>query len=173
MPRRFHQQVRGTRSVRQNQWLVIDIDEVAIDTNTQLLAASLSAAALLLRPFTVVRTHILVGWRSDQIAASQGCNAAVGLIVVNDQAVVAGVASIPSPVVNQDAPFYVWQPMMQQMIFGSNIGFTQEGYVQYEIDSKAMRKVGPNEDIVVTVENVDNTDGGLFTAIGRFLIKLH
>ena len=174
MARRFTRVFRGrTSSVRQNVWLAVQILHSTIAANTKVLLGSLTASALALRPFTIVRSHMLIQWVSDQAAATESAQAAMGQIVVNDQAVAVGATAIPDPLGNVDAPFFVWQPMDFTFRFVTAAGFESNAGWQYTIDSKAMRKVGNNEDIAMVIANVDSSEGGVFSAFGRFLIKLH
>ncbi len=176
MVRRFTRVVRGAaRSVRQNVWLFIDVPEVSVAVSSKFFLASLDAAALALRPFTVIRTHILISWATDQTSASEEAQGALGEIVVSDQASAAGIASIPSPISNADAPWYVWQAMaFKCLAIGTPSNeFHPRASYQYEVDSKSMRKVGINEDIVMVVENLDATHVARVSAVGRFMVKLH
>ena len=164
--------VQRTAPKRLNQWAFIDIDPVAVAADAVVLAAQLNAAALLLRPFTIVRTHIQVLWQSDQFAAGETPTGVLGVCVTSEQAT--GVTTIPNPMANADSSaFYVWQPMIADFMFGDATGFDSDAGRQYTVDSKAMRKVGPNEQVRWMVENTSATAGALFTAIGRFLVKLH
>ena len=174
MARSFTRMIRGRSvSVRQNVWLFISIPEVAVPAASVLFAGSFFAAALALRPFTIIRTHMLATWGSDQATADEDSQGAVGSVVVQDQAIAVGVTALPSPVTDADAPYFLWQPMAQRFEFVSAVGVQSRSRWQYEIDSKAMRKVGNNEDVAIMVENVDATSGANFSAIGRQLIKLH
>ena len=174
MARRFTRMIRGREvAVRQNIWSQISIPEVAVPAASILFAASFLAGTLSLRPFTIVRTHLLVTWGSDQSAADEDSQGAVGSVIVQDQAIAIGVTALPAPITNADASYYFWQPMAQRFEFGSGVGFAARSRWQYEIDSKAMRKVGINEDQAIMVENIDATSGLNFSAIGRQLLKLH
>ena len=95
--------------------------------------------------------------------------------MVTDQAIVVGGTSLPAPQGNSDASWFVWEPWIASLTFGSAIGFQElvghaSGFV---IDSKAMRKVGNNEDMAIRVSNVDAADGALVQLVGRMLVKLH
>ncbi len=175
MARRFRSSVVGsrTRSIRKSTWSFINIPELSIAANTFNLVGVLSAAELALRPFTIVRTHIVVSWASDQVAASEEALGAMGMLVVSEQAVNAGAASIPEPINDADSPWFVWQGMNYKLLFGDATGFDPKASNQYVVDSKAMRKVGINEEIVMMVTNADALHGARFSAIGRFLMKLH
>jgi len=161
------------KSDRQAVWLGIDIDPVTIAAGATVLVATLNAAALALRPFTVVRTRAMINWGSDQAAASEAPLGALGLIVVSDQAAAAGSGSVPSPVGNTDAPFFVWEPLISTFLFGDLTGFIEPSGYNLVVDSKAMRKVGVNEDVAIQVGNTSSAEGAIAVMIGRMLVKLH
>ncbi len=141
--------------------------------NTAVLTTSLTAAALALRPFTIVRTRGIVTLRSDQIAATEQQQAAYGLTVVSDQAVAVGVTAVPSPVADSQSDWFVYQPMIGAFSFATAIGFEQVGLERYEIDSKAMRKVEEGQDVISVVESGAATGGITVSEFNRILIKLH
>ena len=68
----------------------------------------LNAAALALRPFTVVRTRANLIIRSDQQAASELFEVAYGETVVSEQASAAGVVSVPTPVTEDASDWHVY-----------------------------------------------------------------
>ena len=173
MARRSSRHIAQMRARRESVWGSIEIVESSIAANTQALLGQLTAGFLLLRPFTVVRTHLQVHWRTDQLTATETPLGALGIVVVNDQAAAIGVTAIPDPMANGDAPFYVWQAVIDDFIFVTGTGVATPGGMQYATDSKAMRKVGANEDIAVTAANVSAGDGAIISIIGRMLVKLH
>ena len=158
---------------RSSVWIGLSLAEtsVAAGPNNQLLA-TLNAAALALRPFTIVRTRFQVNYESDQAAVSEFPTGALGFIVANDQAVAAGGGSIPGPVTNSDAPFFVWEGLHGPFTFLDSTGFQQGGTDQRSVDSKAMRKVGNNEDMVIMMGQLSAV-GALIAIQGRMLVKLH
>ena len=173
MPRTFSRMIRGrARQVRQMVWLQFDQADNTVAGNSTELLTSLNAAALALRPFTIIRTRLIIAVRSDQITTTERVRAVIGHIIVSDQASAAGVASIPSPVANADAPFFVYEPLLHDFIFGSGVGFQSPGQTNVTVDSKAMRKVGNNEDMVSVIES-EGTPGLIVTQLGRVLVKLH
>jgi len=153
-------------------WIQMDIGPVNIVADASTQIASLSAGALLLRPFTVVRTRARLHVESDQGAASEIATGAFGMIVVSDQAVAAGSGSIPDPVASSNAPFFVWEPFINSFVFASGVGFEEPAGTDIVIDSKAQRKVGANEDVSMIVEET-NTVGITVAITGRMLVKLH
>ena len=159
---------RSRSAARGNVWLTIGVNNQAIAANTVALLSSLNAAALALRPFTIVRTHLDLFIRSDQSAAIEDPHGAWGAIVVNDQAVATGVNAVPDLVTNGDASFFAYQGFAFQagVANGGNVG------VHYPINSKSMRKVGNNEDIAFMAVNTNASDGLTIYFNGRVLVKL-
>ena len=170
--RSFGQRVVRSKSDRGNVWLGLDLGPTTIAPNTLVLTLSLTAAEMLLRPFTVIRTHLEVSWQSDQGGATENPHGALGIIVVNDQALGIGASAIPDPLNQPDAPFFVWQGLQTQFTFGSGVGFDADAGSRYAVDSKAMRKVGNNEDIAVMVANANTAHGADVGIKGRMLVKL-
>ena len=148
------------------------VGSTAIPANSNVLLATLSVGALALRPFTILRTRLLISWATDQVAAVERPHGIFAQKVVTDQAVAIGVTALPIPFTNADADWFTYQPMVLDFVFGTAVGFTP-GDSQYMVDSKAMRKVGPNEDEVTVITNMDAADGAEITFIGRQLIMLH
>ena len=155
-------------------WLDVQLLDTVVAAATNTLLLSLTAAELLLRPFTIVRTRFLIKYSSDQLAVSETAQGALGMMVVSDQASAAGAASIPGPRTNADAPWFVYEGLVDPFLFASGVGFTGGGSGGYmtKVDSKSMRKVGNNEDVVVMLEQ-RATFGGQVAIEGRLLVKLH
>ena len=108
---------------RQNVWIGVDLGPTVVPASAKVLLGLLDAAALGLRPFTIIRTRLFIHIESDQTAASEVSQGVFGEIVVSDQAVAAGAASVPGPVTNPDAPFIVYEPFVNSFLFGDGTGF--------------------------------------------------
>ena len=163
---------RGPR--RATEWLAsADQAAVVLAGNAARLDQAFSQAQIqALGPFTVVRVRGAIYSRSDQTASTENAFGAVGFMVVREQARVAGIASLPTPIAEEfDDGFFVHQ------FFDAGIQVatgTQVGNISLprmlEFDSKAQRKVSSDDAIVVTVENGDAS--GLAVLIKfRMLIK--
>ena len=162
--------VRPPKSTK--TWLQVDLAPQAVAGSATVLLSSLNAAALAFRPFTILRTRALLRVESDQLSASEASRGAMGMIVVSDQAVAAGTASIPKPTTQADAKFFVWEPWINSFLLASAVGFTENGGERIVVDSKAMRKVAINEDVAIQCSN-SSANGVLATLEGRILIQLH
>ncbi len=164
---------RGARVVSRKRtmvWFGLDLPQTTIAANTKVLVLALNAAELAMRPFTIVRSRWLVNFESDQTVSSEKPAGAIGGIVTSDQASTASV--IPGPVSDPDGDWFVWEPLIAGFLFADATGFVDpSGYVA-KIDSKAMRKVGLNEDVRIMVENGE-AFGAIVNIQGRMLVKLH
>jgi len=101
---------------------------------------------------TIVRTRGLLSVRPTAFSADLDVSGAFGIAIVSDQAFAAGAASVPGPFTDQDWDgWFVWMPMLYRYEFGD---LTGQALISKElvIDSKAMRKVGANETVVVVFE---------------------
>ena len=135
---------------------------------------SLNTAALALRPFTIVRTRFLVSIVSDQLGADEIQIGAYGMAVVSDQAVAVGVTAVPTPITDMGSDlWFVHQMCYNDFQFVSGVGFHSDGAHQYEIDSKAMRKVDIGQDLVVVAEVAGASSGAAFVSGGRMLVKVN
>ncbi len=124
--------------------------------NTKLLLGSFVADI----PVTVRRTRGLIAWRSDQKAADESPFGAFGMCVVSNDAFAAGAASVPGPYSDAESDlWFVHQFCRNDFLFGSNISFDGQAARQYEINSKAMRKLTDEETIPVVIENGNITNG--------------
>ncbi len=165
---------RTIGSRRKTVWL----DFVSTFTATQALAAgasilmaSLNAAALSLRPFTIVRSRGMLWMATDQVAATEDPFGALGSAIVSDQASAIGITAIPTPWTDAGSSlFFQYQMMMANLQFSTAVAYTNVGRT-WEIDSKAMRKVDIGQDLVLVAENGNAAHGLRFGIAMRYLIK--
>ncbi len=168
--------LRSSGPQRTSVWLFIATVEATLaGAPTAVLAAQLNAAALALRPFTIVRSRGIFGMRSDQVAASETQAADLGFAIVSDQAAAIGVTAVPTPLTDKGSDlFYVYEQVFGHINVGSGAGTgvpDQQGGTYRPFDSKAMRKVNEDQTVVVTLEN--EIAGCIAIVSGRFLVKLH
>ncbi len=147
---------------------------VTLPLGSAVLVSSLSASALALRPFTVVRTRGVIFVSSDQSANTENQALNYGHIVVSDQARSAGIASVPTPVAEDNSDWYVFETLMAAIRVATAASVFSIGESRV-IDSKAMRKVDVGQDIVSVVESnaTGISEGSLFRVYFCDLIKLH
>ena len=165
--------MRGGGKRRETLWIGSAAVQQALATAAPFQILNFNAAALALRPFTIVRTRGVIVLRSDQVAATEDYGAAVGFSVVSDQAVAIGVTAVPTP--NTDVSsdlWFVYETIFGRFLFASAVGQNDGQVVQRQFDSKAMRKVEDGQDLSVTVEAAP-FQGSSITVQNRMLVKLH
>ena len=145
---------------------------ISIPAASAVLVLVLSAGALALRPFTIMRSRGIILVHTDQIAGSEEPFGIYGDIVVSDSAAAAGIGSIPTPNTEAEAAWLVYVPLATTIRFGDATGFSNVSNV-FEYDSKAMRKVGIDDELVGVCQNVSSTHGMEIVIVGRALIQLH
>ncbi len=168
--RDFRRGAVAIRKARLTTWLQFLPVETTISSGSFVaLIFSLNAAALALRPFTIVRTHVHLWLRSDQSAAVEVQTNAFGMAVVSDQAVAVGVSAVPTP--NVEAASNLW--FIHRWISGdeSDVATQTRGGQFMQIDSKAMRKVEVGMDVAVVVEGGGVGSGSILGVAARMLIK--
>jgi len=174
--RRFPSTFRArVRARRQSLWLA---DAWVITTSVVdgvVLLKQLNAAALALRPFTIVRSRGYIHLTSDQEAASEKQAITYGHIVVKDQASAAGVGSVPTPETESGSDWHVFEQLATEFVLGTAVGFDAQGGIGRTFDSKAMRKVDLGDDLIQVLEVGATTisEGIVFRDFSRVLIKLH
>ncbi len=174
MPRQFTRSRSGGHGAkRQTRWLgFAPLIDTASDSSV--LISSADAAILSLRPFTIIRTIIEIEHGSDQSVATEAQLSAVGLAVVSDISAAAGIASLPKPVTDIGSDlWFAHQSMVNLFTFKSGVGFESPSSSRYTINSKAMRRVNNDQDIVFVFENSIVGGGATISTLGRMLIKLH
>jgi len=175
MARRTRQRPLRGSTRRESDWFAVNPSQSTVTAGGGTLIGSLNAAALALRPFTIVRTYLEVLISSDQQIATELYGVGISAAVVSDQALAIGVTAVPTPISDLDSDmFFLHRVMWGAFMFGSAVGIAREGF-PYSIDSKAMRKVNGDQDVAVVVESMASTvgEGSTVTVAGRMLIKTH
>ena len=164
--------VRRESVRRLTSWFQFQPIEATMTGGGGTLYFTLNAAALALRPFTIVRTHFEFALRSDQAAAIELQTAGVGMAVVSDQASAIGVSAIPTPIT--DMAFDLWFLHTILMADESSLTDRTRPATYRSVDSKAMRKVDIGQDLVIVGELDATTSAGLILKMsGRILVKVN
>ena len=165
--------VRGGQRKRETLWTNVTFGVDTLASGTPVNITTLSATGLALRPFTVIRARGLFSVATDQEAADEVQMAAYGACIVSDQAQAIGVTAIPTPVTDSGSDlWFAYQLGFAQFRFGDATGFGNISK-EFEIDSRAMRKVEEGQTLVEVIEN-SAAGQGVNTLTGvRFLFKLH
>ncbi len=163
--------VRGGVKRRETLWLFATPNRVvlAAASNASFMN-SLNAAALALRPFTVVRSRGFLHVKSDQTGALEDWNVALGYSIVSDQASAIGITAVPTPLTDMSSDLW----FAYQLMFGDESNLTDRTRPQRNVtlDSKAARKVDIGQDLVVVVES-SSAFGAIVRTGGRMLIKVN
>ena len=168
---RRHAPVRNGAPKRLTSWFFLDASATTMTAVGGTIIVSLNAAALAVRPFTIVRTHIAWQLASDQAAAIETQVAALGGCVVSDQANAIGVTAVPTPITDLGSDLWFFH----QMMYGDESQLTDRTRpaIRGFIDSKAMRKVNDSEDFLIIGETNAGVIGGgvILNIAGCILIK--
>ncbi len=166
---------RGNRSVRETFWVGVDPTETTLAVSTAARINTPNAALLAVRPFTIVRTRGYFGIRSDQVAASETYDCALGVAVTSDQAGAVGITAIPTPITDAGSDlFFVYQYLAGHIEQLSAVG-VEPGMMNpwMEYDSKAMRRVNEDETFAFVLESSALGIGQTIVHFARVLVKLH
>ncbi len=122
---------------------------------------------------TIVRVRGRIAYGSDQTAATESQLGAYGIAVVTAQAVSVGITAIPHP--DTDASWDGWlyhTYLASHMSALSSVGVIPDILISIDVDSKAMRKISPEERMVFVIQNSASTGFQIFDSF-RVLTKLH
>ena len=157
---------------RQSLWIGFGSNQVTLTSLGGTITHALNAAALALRPFTIVRTLFVFDLRSDQAAAVEQQAANFGIAVVSDQALAVGITAVPTPVTDIGSDlFFAFIAMYADE---SSLTDRTRGSSKYLLDSKAMRKVPDDADLAVVAEaDTAVAAGCILRMTGRMLVKLN
>jgi len=171
MTRFTHRQSRSVGHGRRlTEWTatVPEVAFVALPPATAVLDSVFTAGD----PETIIRVRGLLSIQSDQIVISEQPFGAVGLAVVTDQAVAIGVTAIPTPYADGESDKWLlheyWAASMEVATAVSIANISQ----RFVLDSKAMRKVSPDETVVLVIENGSAGGGAIYRLDLRILSKL-
>ena len=163
------------RSRRESLWIgVVPARTVLASAGSAVLSHSLNAAALALRPFTIVRSRLLFWCSSDQVAADEFIGGAVGMAVVSSQAVAIGITAVPTPDTDRGSDLWMlYEDIGGNFVVGGTADSVGISSIARWVDSKAMRKVEDGNDLVIVEEAVVGSAGITVSVAGRLLVKLH
>ncbi len=173
--RQIRRPFAGSRKRRGATWTAVtSVNFTSVPAASKVLLGSLTAAQLLdIAPATLVRIRGRIMWNSDQTAADELQLGAVGFGIVQDVARAAGAASIPGPTTDPAANVWV---SYQGLAARGRVGIVaggEAGFLNFEFDSKAMRKLTDDEALVIMVENSHATHGAEITMFARMLFLLN
>jgi hypothetical protein len=91
--------------------------------------------------------------------------------VVSEQAATVGITAVPTPQTESESDLFFVYETLGGTVDPTAGGF-EEGWTQ-QVDSKAMRKVNDDQDIIFVIETGSVSLGAQIKMSGRMLIKLH
>ena len=115
--------------------------------------ATLVASAPFESPGTIMRTRGHVSIRPEVVSADLSIVGAFGIGIVTSEALAVGVTAVPHPFRDADwGNWYVWRSFSYREEFqtAASVNFLSW---DFEVDSKAMRKVRSNESFVMVAES--------------------
>ena len=172
MARRYPRSTRYVRKPNTKVWVGSTVDTLVLLASSSTLFASFSASILALRPFTILRTRLELLYTTDQSAASESPNGLFGIGVFSDTAVALGITALPGPFAQPEQDWFVYQGLQHEFTFITGSGIDNHAGSHFAVDSKAMRKVGLDDDVAFVVDQV-NAVGSAITMNGRMLLQLH
>jgi len=124
---------------------------------------------------TLVRVRGRIAYGTDQEAVDEVYLGAFGMAVVSEQAASVGITAVPHPATDAAWDGWLYHTYLQgQVRVIGTAGNADFNAVQtIEIDSKAMRKVGEDDRLVVVAENMGSAGGMIIANSERLLSKLH
>ena len=121
---------------------------------------------------TIARIRGDVSVYMDVGAADDSAVFGVGLIVGNDDAVSVGSTAFPSPVSDLDAD-WIWHSFLSMRSLTATQGADFGGQARHrEIDSKAMRRFKPNENLVAVGAVTIQSGSPTVDVMGAFRVLL-
>ncbi len=151
-PRSFPRRPEGSR--RKTVWVgTADQGAIGIANNASVILAFFAPDVLSILKATVVRTRGIFQVTPTSLAADLAYGGAYGLGIVSDEAFASGAGAVPRPFDDDD-----WAGWLVHGFYSGRYEFHDATATvftppQITIDSKAMRKVGPNETLVWVVES--------------------
>ncbi len=149
MARNTHFVSRGKGSTRRlTEWGSFEVMGRVLGLGTAASIGNQSTGVIALERLTIVRLRGHGILHLDAGAAFDSMVVGIGLIVAPTEAFTAGVASLPSPLTDMEAP-WIWH---DTFVLGPAIAATDDPgdltrTVQFEIDNKSMRKFRTNEEL--------------------------
>ncbi len=121
--------------------------DLTLNTATILSNNSQGLARTLMRSRGSIFLQLDAGGNDERVLIG------LGLILASQEAVTAGVASIPKPIVEIEAD-WIWHSfvVLSSLAESAVTGDSSALWARVEIDSKAMRKVKPNQNIVLVAQ---------------------
>ena len=150
-------------------FLFMEHTGIADSKSTGSMSATVNPSAL--GRATVIRIRGSWWGLLDPAAAQDVAEYGIGILKASTDAITAGVASFPGPISDPDAD-WMW---VHYDIFASGDATAQDGSVNNQskggtLDTKAMRRFGTNENLIVVAEAVSR--GGTPPMLGGLVARV-
>ncbi len=168
---RFRRSFSGGRGRKATNygWALINDTQNAVAASSSVLLGSLTLNNQGIDE-TLLRVVGMISVASDQEAATEQQEGAFGMMVVKDNAIVAGVSAIPTPLSEGgDDQWIVWVPFLNEFAFITGSGFDPNGAQVRYFDFKSKRIVHTGESIALVVASSGNSEGFRFSVLARVL----
>jgi len=107
-------------------------------------------------------------------AADNGFHCALGVGIASEDAFAVGVTALPNPLDDADWPGWFYHRFFDIHASGAFAGDQPGGSVAFEVDSKAMRKMGENEIVFANLQVIEDSAATMTVWFdSRLLAKLH
>ena len=148
----------GHTGMRQRKhWHAFGGAAAAISSDSTVLLDSFTASSA--EPFTVLRMigEVGIGFANQTLVENDAASITIGIGVVSADAAALGATAMPDPLAEPDYSWLWWySTVVRNMSVTTENLFAQGGgFTRKEINSKAMRKVGPREALVAIAQYSD------------------
>ena len=171
MARRFTRSPRGVGHGRRlTEWAATAPETTY--TNLAAATAILDSFFTAEDPETVIRVVGTLNIQSDQVAGGEEPFGAIGLCVVSDQAFAIGVTAIPTPYTDASSDLWLMHRFWQAPIAVATAASIARVDTLVDLTSKAMRKINPDQTLVLVIENGAGAHGVEYRLDVRVLAKV-
>ncbi len=142
---------RPGKKIDFKEWTSLPSIIVAVSTDTTIIFGSIGFTF----PATILRCrgYVQAAFDASGLSVGDRMRLIFGLGLVSTDAFTAGAASVPDPAEEPGYP-WLWYGMMQLAAESTTLSDTWGPQAQrLEVDTKAMRKVKPNETLVMVVQS--------------------
>ena len=144
---------RGPRRVPEWGGVLVRSRLLALSTSQSLGAVTIGAAFT--QKATLVRIRGMANVQLDPSAIADTMIVGLGILIVRTTAFIAGAASMPSPLDDIESAFLYHKIFtLGPSLTAGEVGEELNSNLNVEIDSKAMRKVGPDDTLGIIWDGI-------------------
>jgi len=112
------------------------------------------ATGVLESTITRTRGHLFSIQRTAA-SAGDGFAGAIGIGIVSEAAFDGGITTVPTPITEMSWDGWLYHRVFQQFSPVATASIGSAAFVDFDVDSKAMRKMGANEVLYAVIEMVE------------------